>query len=229
MKRILFSVLVLLALAACSSTSKNVSIIETPANLVIANLQPVTFENSYESTLSSGYFTAGVDFPAGEYDIEAVKGNGIIFSSNAFEGGVHGTIGVDDDYKPKYSNIVLNDGAILYLNEVNVKIKSLKVYDSKLKAREQPNKMTVSLGEGKYKAGSDFPAGVYDVVAARGAGQVEHGKSGILDLGLGSVYLSTENHAMNKYSQPYYKNVTFNKNDIIKVSEGIEIYLIPSL
>lgn len=227
MKKLFFSLIVLFALTACSE--KNISVFDTQVNFEGGNIPIEITDTSYQAILGSGYFISGVDFPAGKYDIKAVNGAGRIDSSNRLEGGVGGLIGYEEErYEPSYTDVDLSEGVALYLFEVSVEITSSNLYNSSLKGREQPNTQTISLGEGKYKAGKDFPIGVYDVVAIRGAGHVEHGQGGLADFSLGLVFISPEDHSMSKYSQPVYKNVTFKAGDTIKVSSDIEIHLIPS-
>jgi hypothetical protein len=50
---------------------------------------------SFSIELSSGHYTAGIDFPAGTYDIVAVSGGGNVSSSNMFSGGINAIMGVD--------------------------------------------------------------------------------------------------------------------------------------
>ena len=51
----------------------------------------------YDRELGSGYYTAGIDFPAGTYDIEAISGNGNVSSDNMYDGGLNAIMGVKED------------------------------------------------------------------------------------------------------------------------------------
>lgn len=86
-----------------------------------------TEETSAQHTyrLTSGYYTAGKDFIAGTYDIEAVKGHGNVSSDNLFTGGINAIMGVKSEgglYEKKYSNIKLPEDTELHIDGVTVKL-----------------------------------------------------------------------------------------------------------
>lgn len=77
-----------------------------------------------EYTFSSGNYIAGVDFPAGRYDIIAIKGNGNVNSDNSFEGGINAIMGIDNDsiYEKEYKNITLKNKIGLHISGVTIKL-----------------------------------------------------------------------------------------------------------
>jgi hypothetical protein len=74
--------------------------------------------------LGNGNFMAGRDFPAGTYDIVAVKGGGNVQSSNAFEGGINAIMGKGkgEMYEEEYKNIELPQGVTVTIDRVTVKL-----------------------------------------------------------------------------------------------------------
>ena len=73
-----------------------------------------------EIFLSAGNYFAGVDFPAGTYDIVAVSGGGNVLSSNFINGGINAVLGDEsytseygDFYQRGYKNIRLPEGTEL--------------------------------------------------------------------------------------------------------------------
>lgn len=76
------------------------------------------------TTAQSGTYTAGTDFPAGVYDIEAVSGNGNVQGTglNEIMGVGTGYAGIDDMYVNKYDNKTFEDGDTLELSGVSVKL-----------------------------------------------------------------------------------------------------------
>jgi hypothetical protein len=77
-----------------------------------------------EYTFSSGNYIAGEDFPAGRYDIIAIKGNGNVYSDNSFDNGINAVMGVGDDefYEKEYKNISLKNKIALHISDVTVKL-----------------------------------------------------------------------------------------------------------
>ncbi|MCL2137675.1 MAG: hypothetical protein FWH40_09230 [Coriobacteriia bacterium] len=66
--------------------------------------------------LSRGNYTAGTDFPAGVYTINAVSGNGSLYSSNLLPNCVNEAFGVDTStgfYIDQFINAELGDGVTL--------------------------------------------------------------------------------------------------------------------
>lgn len=79
--------------------------------------------------LSSGYYTAGKDFLAGTYDIEAVKGHGNVSSDNMYSGGINAVMSEKSKegfYEQKYSNISLPEDTQLHIDGVTVKLTLIK-------------------------------------------------------------------------------------------------------
>ena len=80
---------------------------------------------SFEQEFSSGNYTAGIDFPAGKYDIVAVSGGGNVSSS---DGGINAVMGTEDKnelmdmYEQEYKNIDLPDGTTLTISGVQIQL-----------------------------------------------------------------------------------------------------------
>lgn len=194
---------------------------------------PATTSVSLE--LSNGNFTSGIDFPAGKYNIEAISGSGNVYSSNMYAGGINASMGTEeankaigsDLYEQKYSNIDLPDGVILSISSVTVKITSDAADGSPLKAREQPNTETINLGNGNFISGTDFPAGVYDITAVSGGGNVSSDNmySGGLNAVMGVAEKNKE-IGSDMYQQQY-KNIELPEGTTLTIS-GVDIQLVPS-
>ena len=156
--------------SAVDSDTSSSSSAETP--------DPTPSTISFEQEFSSGNYTAGIDFPAGKYDIVAVSGGGNVSSSNAFDGGINAVMGTEDKnelmdmYEQEYSNIDLPDGTTLSISGVTVRLTCDAASGAPLTPRNQVITETVDLGNGNFVAGEDFPAGVYNIVAVSGAGNV---------------------------------------------------------
>lgn len=188
--------------------------------------KPEEVEKTIEFTieLSNGYYTSGIDFPAGKYNITAIKGNGNVSSDNMFSGGINAMMGVDNPeiYELEYKNIDLSEGVVLEISSgLTVSIHSDKASAKPLSSREQPNTETISLSNGYFVAGEDFPEGVYDVLATSGHGNVS--SDNMFDGGLNEVMGAEETDFYIKL----FKNATFSEGTTLKV-DGVDIDLIPS-
>lgn len=178
----------------------------------------------YETKLTDGNYTAGIDFPAGRYTITAIDGSGNVSSSNMYDGGLNETMAAvaDDMYITEFKNATFEDGDILEIkNGVTIKIHSNKADATPLKKRVQPNTETVTLTSGYYISGEDFPAGVYDIIATEGSGNVS--SDNIWDGGINAI-MSTEK---TDFYETNYKNIDLPAGTEIKIS-GLTVDLVPS-
>ena len=119
---------------------------------------------AFDQEFSSGNYTAGVDFPAGKYDIVAVSGGGNVSSSNAFSGGINAVMGTEeqnevaDMYEQEYKNIDLPEGVVLSISGVTVRLTCDDASGAPLTPRNQEITETVDLGNGNFGRGG-FPRG----------------------------------------------------------------------
>jgi hypothetical protein len=123
-----------------------------------------------------------------------------------FDGGLNAMMGEDADlYEQQYSNINLPEGTVLRVSGgVIIKITCDAASGAPLTARTQPNTETVSLSNGNFVAGEDFPAGVYDIVATSGGGNVS--SDNMFEGGLNAI--------MGTDSDPMYEKTYKNIEDI---------------
>lgn len=205
-----------------------------PVSAALSPVPPTTISADFE--LTSGNYTAGTDFPAGEYDITAVSGSGNVASGNMFSGGLNAMMGTteanktigSDIYEQQYSNIKLPDGVVLSVSGgVVIRITSDRADPSPLKPRIQTNTETVELGNGNFKAGTDFPAGTYDVVAVSGSGNVSSDNmfSGGLNAVMGPNGANKESGGL--ILEAAYQNIELPDGTTLSI-DGAKIRLIPS-
>jgi hypothetical protein len=185
----------------------------------------------YDCELMSGHFTAGIDIPAGTYDIEAVEGAGNVTSSNLLDGGINAMMGVPDSsnpaadlYEQKYSNIKLPKGTVLSVDKVKVKLTSQNAAVDAMAPRTEDTANKVTLDNGNFTAGTDFPGGVYDIIAVSGSGNVS--SSNLLDGGINAM-MGTEdaNSIIDAYEQKY-QNISLPKDTTLTI-DGVTVDLIP--
>lgn len=181
---------------------------------------------SYVAELTNGNYTSGIDFPAGVYDIEAIEGTGNVISSNMFNGGLNMVMSADDPERAKsFQNAKLPNGVILEIkNGVKIRISCDEADGKPLAKREQPNTETITLKNGNYIAGADFPAGVYNVIAVDGSGSVS--SDNMFDGGINSI-MSTQEDNFNDWYEQEYKNIELPDGVMLTV-KNVEIQLVPS-
>ena len=210
-----------------STTTTNKTTTNTTTPKTETKKEPETIV--YDAELTDGNYTVGIDLPAGRYTITAVAGNGNVSSSNMWDGGLSEMMGVDGDsdlYIPEFKNARLDDGVVLEIsNGVTVKIHSDKADATPLKKRVQPNTETVRLTNGYYYAGEDFPAGVYDVVAVEGTGNVS--SDNMWDGGINAMMGISDGSWADLYSKEY-KNIDLPEGTELEVSNGVTVDLVPS-
>ena len=233
---LLLSLALSVSLCACTVTSSEEgggrSSVETGSPAPVETPAPTPSTISFEQEFSSGNYTAGIDFPAGKYDIVAVSGGGSVSYSNAFDGGINAVMGTEDKnelmdmYEQEYSNIDLPDGTTLSISGVTVRLTCHAASGAPLTPRNQVITETVDLGNGNFVAGEDFPAGVYNIVAVSGAGNVS--SDNMFNGGLNAMMgTEEENQIMDMYEQEY-KNIDLPDGTTLTIS-GVQIQLVPSV
>ena len=186
---------------------------------------------SVDFRLTSGHHTAGVDFPAGTYHLEAIQWCGTVSSSN---GSVDEAMGVTDyntdglnQYIQELSAVELPAGTVLSLTGgVMLRMTCGDADPTPLTARNQEITESVTLTAGIYTAGQDFPAGVYDFTATDGVGNVESSnpyEEGISDV-MGTTWRLAEDFG---FCDQYYQNVSLPEGTVLRVS-GVTLLLTPS-
>ena len=233
---LLLSLALSVSLCACTVTSSEEgggrSSVETGSPAPVETPAPTPSTISFEQEFSSGNYTASIDFLVGKYDIVAVSGGGNVSSSNAFDGGINAVMGTEDKnelmdmYEQEYSNIDLPDGTTLSISGVTVRLTCDAASGAPLTPRNQVITETVDLGNGNFVAGEDFPAGVYNIVAVSGAGNVS--SDNMFNGGLNAMMgTEEENQIMDMYEQEY-KNIDLPDGTTLTIS-GVQIQLVPSV
>lgn len=205
--------------SASSAAASTASPIVAPSSKAAApSMEP------YSTELKSGHYTAGIDFPAGTYTITWVSGSGNVNSSNMYSGGLNEIFsdGTDGMGITEFKNAKLDKGVVLSISSVTVSIASDAADTGNLNARENPLTEEVALGSGNHVAGTDFPAGVYDVVAVSGSGNVS--SDNMYDGGLNAIMGPVDDG----FNESTYKNIILSDGVTLTIS-GVEIKLVPSI
>ena len=233
---LLLSLALSVSLCACTVTSSEEgggrSSVETGSPAPVETPAPTPSTISFEQEFSSGNYTAGIDFPAGTYDIVAVSGGGNVSSSNAFSGGINAVMGTEDQnemvdmYEQEYSNIDLPEGVVLSISGVTVRLTCDDASGAPLTPRDQEITETVELGNGNFVAGEDFPAGVYNIVAVSGGGNVS--SSNLYDGGINAIMGTEDQNELMDMYEPEYKNIDLPEGTTLTI-DGVQVQLVPSV
>lgn len=178
-----------------------------------------------EYTLTSGYYTAGIDLPAGKCNLEAVKGRGNVSSSNIFEGGINEMFGVDDGtgyYTDTFNGLKMDNNVTLNISGgVTVKLVYTNI-SGRYTGREFDDANKVKLTNGNYVVGVDLPEGIYNLKVLSGNGNVS--SSNILDGGINEMVGVDESSGF--YIQTFH-NLLLDENVELSISGGVTIQLTP--
>lgn len=202
--------------SANSISTSSVSNSSTITSASSAESKAVTLK-PYSAQFGSGYYTAGIDFPAGTYTITAIKGNGNVTTADGSLNAIMGT-GKEAMYEKEYKNAEFSDGTVLSLAGITVKLTSKNGVDVTLKKRSNTATKSYTLSSGNYVAGDDIEAGIYDLSIVKGSGNVmtEDGSLNAI-MGTGSEDMF----------QQKYMHVELKKNVKLTI-EGATIKLTPS-
>jgi hypothetical protein len=190
----------------------------------VKETEEVTTLEPFQDELSSGHYTSGIDFPPGKYNLTAVKGSGNVSTSNMFTGGLNEIMGNPaDDYSiEEFKNANLEDGVVLSISgNLKLNISTEEAETTKMSKRENPLTETVELSSGNYVAGEDFPAGIYNIVATSGSGNVS--SSNMFEGGLNEIMGSSADD----FSIKEFKNASLDEGVELTIS-GVSIELVPS-
>lgn len=178
----------------------------------------------FEVDLSAGNYVAGVDIPAGTYNLTATSGSGNVSSSNMYSGGLNEIMGspADEYTQETFNNLSLPEGETLSLTgTVVLHIVSEDAQTGNMTSRVIGSEAQTDLSAGNYTAGTDFPAGVYNIVSTGSTGNVS--SDNMFDGGLNEVL----GDGSDGFSVKQVNNVELPEGTVLTVS-GASIQLVPA-
>jgi hypothetical protein len=179
----------------------------------------------WEGDLGAGNYTAGKDIPYGTYNLTAASGSGNVSSSNMYAGGLNEVMGSDtsDGYTQNtFNGLQMTDGVVLSVGgTVIIHLSSDDAQISNITGRVVEAEVQTDLSAGNYTAGTDFPAGVYNIVATGSSGNVS--SSNLYDGGLNEI-MGTDTSDGMTVSQ--VNNVELPEGTTLTVS-GTSVQLVP--
>lgn len=186
-----------------------------------------TMTDHFEVDLGAGNYVAGKDIPVGTYNFTAVSGTGNVSSSNLYDGGINAVMGTPaNDYTQEtYNNVSLDDDVVLSLGgDIVLHIVSENASTSTIQTRVVPDDaQAIDLTAGHYTAGTDFPAGSYNVIATSGFGNVS--SDSLYDGGLNEI-MGIAGSDPTGLSIESFSNLTLDEGVVLSI-DGVSVQLVP--
>ncbi len=135
-----------------------------------ANAQNVDLSNTANTyTLSTGFYTAGIDIPVGKCNVTAISGCGNLYSS---DDGINESFGIEKGFVSSFKGLKLpKDIPLIVYGHLTIKIVYRSVDDG-FSGRTYDTSSAIDLSTGNYEVGIDFKAGTYNIVAVSGMGNL---------------------------------------------------------
>lgn len=178
----------------------------------------------YSGTFTAGHYTAGIDFPAGNYNLTAVSGTGNVSSDNLFSGGLNEIMGLSDNdiYQASFHGAVLETGVVLSISgDLQLQLDCSAAMTGTMQARQNTATQEYTFSSGNYVCGTDFEPGTYVLTAVSGDGNVS--SDNMFDGGLNEIMGVQDN---DMYIGTF-RNAMFESGDTLSIS-GVTIQLTPS-
>ena len=190
----------------------------------------LTKEIASTYVLKEGYYTAGIDIPAGIFDVTAIAGIGFIYSDNGAANLRGPEINKDDiseydDYSKDFRNYRLPKGDILEVTGVQVKIVYSEIH-SDVKGRSYDEKLGTKLTPGYYVVGKDIAPGRYCVKYVSGGGGYVTTENGSGDC---NINANLDGDPSTGEYVDYVSNIIIVKGETIEVTSGLTVLFIPEI
>ena len=175
----------------------------------------------FETTLSAGHYTSGIDIPPGTYIITTLSGTGQVSSTKVFSGAIDGKGGNNNEnLKTTVDNVQLPENIVLTITGSLVAKISTDTADlNAMIPRRNTAVNSIALTPGKYKSGQNFQAGTYDILWVNGFGTVS--SSNLFDQGI------FERMGFDDLTAKEFKNLELKDGTTLTVSD-LTIKLVPS-
>ena len=172
--------------------------------------------------LGVGFYTAGIDIPAGRFDVIPTRGVGFI-DTESNGANLRGP-GHDDDegYAESYKNFKLEEDETLEVKGVQVRIE-YSSRTSQVKGRIFDESKARKFGAGNYIVGEDIDAGCYSIKCVSGCGFVASNREE------GSCILSS-NMDNDPETDDYFETVANARlvdGEEIQVTSGLTVQFVP--
>lgn len=169
--------------------------------------------NTY--TLTTGFYTVGLDIPVGKCDVIAISGFGNLYSSDCR---INEVFGIEEEDVSSFNGLKLPKDIVLIVSgELRIKI-VYKSIDAGSSGRIYDMSSAINLSTGNYEAGEDFNVGTYNIVAVSGSGNLFASEGDVNEI------LGFEDEDVQEI-----KNVYLPKGSELSLVGGLSVKLIPAV
>lgn len=169
--------------------------------------------NAY--TLTTGFYTVGLDIPVGKCDVIAISGFGNLYSSDYI---INEVFGIEEEYVSSFNGLKLSEDITLIVSgELTIKI-VYKLVDGDFSGRIYDMSSAINLSTGNFEAGEDFEVGTYNIVAVSGSGNLYSSEGDVNEI------LGFEDDVVQEI-----KNVYLPKGSELSLVGGLSVKLIPAI
>ncbi|MDF2510648.1 MAG: hypothetical protein K0S04_514 [Herbinix sp.] len=169
--------------------------------------------NAY--TLTTGFYTAGIDIPVGTCNVTAISGSGNLHSSDH---GINEVFGIERGYVSSFKGLKLRkDVSLIIRDALTIKI-VYKSVDSGFSGRTYDMSGEIDISTGNYIVGTDFEVGTYNIVAVSGSGNLHSSDAYVNEV------VGLEDGDVNEI-----KNVYLSEGSKLTLRDGLSIKLVPEV
>ena len=205
--------------ARLSSGMEYTCLIDIPA------LNDSTIDSSISKVyvLKEGYYTAGIDIPAGVFDAVGIAGCGYIIGDSTGVNIKGKDYDDQDSYTTTFRNFTLKKGEVLEVRGVEVQL-TYNVFYSGFTGRTYDTSRSFTLTPGYYIVGRDLAAGRYCVkYVSGGGGYVSSDRWE----GTGILNANMDGDPETGVYCDYVSNVILTTGETIEVTSGLTVMFIP--
>jgi DNA-directed RNA polymerase subunit RPC12/RpoP len=200
----------------CSSPLIYIADAKTVPSAATAKTQNSDLSDSANAyTLTTGFYTAGIDIPVGTCNVTAISGGGNLLSTDY---GINEVFGIERGYVPSFKGLKLaKDVSLIIRDRLTIKI-AYKSVDGGFSGRTYDMSGAIDISTGNYIVGIDFEAGIYNIVAVSGSGNLFSSDADVNEI------VGIEDGDVHEI-----KNVYFPKGAELSLGDDLLIKLIPAV
>ncbi len=139
----------------------------TAADGINKNIAQTSSDAAREYIFTTGFYAPGIDIPVGRCKVIAISGSGHLYSSDDEMSEIFGT---DEEDVSSFQGLKLAKGVSLIVSgKLTIKL-IYQVIQEGFLGRTFDTDGAAEISTGNYVVGTDFKAGVYNIVAVSGTG-----------------------------------------------------------
>jgi hypothetical protein len=160
--------------------------------------------------------------PVGKFNVTVISGDGNVSTTNMFEGGLNEMMGTSDPeiYSNSFNGVTMDKEVVLNVSGTVKIIIEYTEITGNYTGRTSDESIFIELGNGNYTVGQDLEAGIYNIIAVSGDGNVS--SSNMYDGGLCEMMGTSDE----LYYIKEFKNVLLEDSTTLEISNGVDVKLV---